>query len=95
MADLVLVCQFQPTNRCSAEVTQQTKARHKDDFLQAFSPFIADATAMAYKGASADIQAKLRRVVDVWRERNIFDAATQTAMEARLDGMCCTVVKEQ
>ncbi|KAK5656153.1 hypothetical protein OQA88_4913 [Cercophora sp. LCS_1] len=67
------------------EVTQQSKARHKDDFLQAFSPFIADATATAYKGASTDIQSKLRRVVDVWRERAIFDPATQAGMEARLD----------
>ncbi|KAK3359386.1 RNA polymerase II-binding domain-containing protein [Lasiosphaeria hispida] len=67
------------------EVTQQSKARHKDDFLQAFSPFIADATAVAYKGATADVQSKLRRVVDVWRERNIFERDTQDAMEGRLD----------
>ncbi|KAL2195035.1 RNA polymerase II-binding domain-containing protein [Corynascus similis CBS 632.67] len=55
------------------EVTQQSKARHKEDFLNAFSPFIADATAVAYKGAPADVQGKLRRVVEVWRERSIFD----------------------
>ncbi|KAK0720359.1 RNA polymerase II-binding domain-containing protein [Lasiosphaeris hirsuta] len=67
------------------EVTQQSKARHKDDFLQAFSPFIADATAVAYKGATADVQSKLRRVVDVWRERNIFERDIQDAMEGRLD----------
>ncbi|KAK0635677.1 RNA polymerase II-binding domain-containing protein [Bombardia bombarda] len=67
------------------EVTQQSKARHKDDFLQAFSPFIADATALAYKGASPDIQGKLRRVVDVWRDRNIFERDIQDAMEARLN----------
>ena len=65
---------------------QQSKARHKEDFLQAFSPFIADATALAYKGASSEIQAKLRRVVDVWKERNIFERDIQEAMEARLDG---------
>jgi regulator of Ty1 transposition protein 103 len=65
---------------------QQSKARHKEDFLQAFSPFIADATSLAYKGASSEIQAKLRRVVDVWKERNIFERDIQEAMEARLDG---------
>ena len=69
-----------------AEVTQQSKARHKEDFLQAFSPSIAEATALAYKGASPDIQAKLRRVVDVWKDRNIFEREVQEAMEARLDG---------
>ncbi|KAM7214927.1 regulation of nuclear pre-mRNA domain-containing protein 1A [Rhypophila decipiens] len=67
------------------EVTQQSKARHKEDFLQAFSPYIAEATTLAYTGANADIQNKLRRVVDVWRDRNIFDRQIQDAMESKLD----------
>ena len=67
-------------------MTQQSKARHKDDFLVAFSPVIAEATAAAYKGAAADLQGKLRRVVDVWRDRNIFEQPIQAAVESRLDG---------
>lgn len=67
-------------------MTQQSKARNKDDFLQAFSPFIADATALSYKGASSDIQNKLRRVVDVWRERKIFPMEVQDAIDSRLRG---------
>ncbi|KAK3997664.1 regulation of nuclear pre-mRNA domain-containing protein 1A [Cladorrhinum sp. PSN332] len=55
------------------EVTQQTKARLKEDFLNAFAPCIADATYVAYKGASPEIQTKLRRVVDVWKDRSIFN----------------------
>lgn len=75
-----------------AEVTQQSKARHKEDFLLAFSPAIAEATALAYKGASLDVQQKLRRVVDVWRDRKIFEREVQDAMEAKLDGeFCCSV----
>ncbi|KAK4148215.1 RNA polymerase II-binding domain-containing protein [Dichotomopilus funicola] len=66
------------------EVTQQSKARHKEDFLQAFSPFIADATSVAYKGASVDVQGKLRRVVDVWRERNIFGKEVLEDLNNRL-----------
>jgi regulator of Ty1 transposition protein 103 len=53
----------------------------------AFSPIIAEATATAYKGAPAEIQGKLRRVVEVWRDRAIFEAPIQTAIETRLDGM--------
>lgn len=68
------------------EVTQQSKARHKEDFLNAFSPFIADAAAVTYKGAPADVQGKLRRVVDVWRERNIFDREVLQDLETRLAG---------
>lgn len=67
------------------EVTQQSKARHKEDFLNAFAPFIADATSVAYKGASSDVQNKLRRVADVWRERSIFDKETLHALYEKLE----------
>jgi hypothetical protein len=69
------------------EVAQQSKARRKDDFLIAFSPVIAEATATAYKGATNEVQQKLRRVVEVWRQRQIFETSIQDAIEARIDGM--------
>ncbi|KAE9368073.1 DUF618-domain-containing protein [Stipitochalara longipes BDJ] len=67
------------------EVAQQSKARRKDDFLIAFSPVIAEATATAYKGATNEVQQKLRRVVEVWRARQIFEVPIQEAIEARID----------
>ncbi|KAL2007709.1 hypothetical protein VTN00DRAFT_7691 [Thermoascus crustaceus] len=67
------------------EVAQQSKARRKEDFLLAFSPIIAEAMAIAYKGASNEIQQKLRRVVEVWRQRSIFETPIQEAVEARVD----------
>ncbi|KAH7032811.1 RNA polymerase II-binding domain-containing protein [Microdochium trichocladiopsis] len=66
------------------EVTQQSKARHKEDFLVAFSPVIAEAVATAYKGAPLEVQTRVKRVVDVWRERNVFEEPIQQAAEARL-----------
>ena len=69
------------------EVAQQSKARRKDDFLIAFSPVIAEATATAYKGATNEVQQKLRRVVEVWRTRQIFELPIQEAIESRIDGM--------
>ncbi|KKZ59977.1 hypothetical protein EMCG_00819 [[Emmonsia] crescens] len=69
----------------NAEVAQQSKAKRKQDFLIAFSPIIADATAIAFKGASNDIQRKLRRVIEVWRQRNIFEEPIQQAVENRVD----------
>ena len=75
----------------STEVTQQSKARHKEDFLNAFSPFVADATSVAYKGAPADVQGKLRRVVDVWRERGIFDKEVMQDLYNRLSGECSNI----
>ena len=69
------------------EVAQQSKVRKKDDFIIAFSPILAEATAIAYKGATNEVQQKLRRVVEVWRQRQIFEPTIQEAVEARIDGM--------
>ncbi|KAJ5937260.1 hypothetical protein N7454_004915 [Penicillium verhagenii] len=66
------------------EVSQQSKARNREEFLTAFAPIVAEATATAYKGSSNDIQMKLRRVVEVWRSRNVFAAPILDAVEARL-----------
>ncbi|KAL8809416.1 MAG: hypothetical protein Q9200_003426, partial [Gallowayella weberi] len=66
------------------EVVQQSKARRKDDFLIAFSPVIAEATATAYKGATNDIQEKIRRTVEVWSQRRIFEKPIQEAVEGRI-----------
>ncbi|XDG01912.1 hypothetical protein ABKA04_001527 [Annulohypoxylon sp. FPYF3050] len=66
------------------EVAQQTKARHKEDFVVAFSPVIAEAVATAYKGASADIQNRIQRVVDVWKDRNIFEKPILEAIDTRI-----------
>ena len=68
------------------EVAQQSRIRHKEDFIIAFSPVVAEAAAIAYKGAPTDIQGKLRRVIEVWKDRTIFEAPIQSAIESRLDG---------
>ncbi|KAK0659294.1 UPF0400 protein [Lasiodiplodia hormozganensis] len=67
------------------EVVQQSKARKKTEFVAAFSPIIAESTSVAYKGAPYDIQQKLRRVIEVWRQRVIFDAPVQDQIERNLD----------
>jgi len=66
------------------EVVQQSRARGKPDFLLAFEPVIAEATAAAYQGASQDVQGRVRRVVEVWRQRGIFDARILEGVEGRL-----------
>ncbi|KAJ5836042.1 RNA polymerase II large subunit CTD [Penicillium robsamsonii] len=67
------------------EVAQQSKVRGKNDFLIALSPIIVDATSAAYKGSSNEYQQRIRRVVEVWRQRNVFDGAILDAVEARID----------
>lgn len=65
---------------------QQSKVKAKPEFSSAFTPYIAEGTAIAYKGCSPDIQKKIRRVVEVWRERSIFSPETQAEVEQRIDG---------
>ncbi|KAL9612804.1 MAG: hypothetical protein Q9167_002639 [Letrouitia subvulpina] len=67
------------------EVAQQSKARRKNDFLIAFSPILAEAVATAYRGATNEVQEKLRRVVEVWRQRQIFEEGIQETIEKRIE----------
>ena len=46
---------------------------------------MAEATQTAYRSSPPDIQSKIRRVVEVWRARSVFEAPIQAAIEARLD----------
>lgn len=47
---------------------------------------IPEACEIAYKGAPPEIQNKIKRVIQVWRERSIFEVVTQGTIEKRLDG---------
>lgn len=67
------------------EVAQQSRIRHKEDFIISFSPVVAEATAIAYKGAPSEVQVRIRRVVDVWKDRSIFEKPIQDAIDARLN----------
>jgi regulator of Ty1 transposition protein 103 len=69
------------------EITQTSKMRKKEEFLRAFEPILAEATQAAYKGSPAETQNKIRRVVEVWRQRQIFSLPTQQEVEKRINGM--------
>jgi regulator of Ty1 transposition protein 103 len=69
------------------EVAQQSRVRRKDEFPRAFGEVIAEAMGIAYRGSTVDIQNKLRRVVDVWRSRNVFEPTVLADIDKRLDGI--------
>jgi len=46
---------------------------------------IAEATSVAYTGATLDLQNKIRRVITVWRDRQIFEPSIQSEIESRVD----------
>ncbi|KAK9457004.1 RNA polymerase II-binding domain-containing protein [Dipodascopsis uninucleata] len=66
------------------EVVQQSRARRKEEFLRAFSGSIAESIENAYRQCNADLQGKIRRVVEVWRQRTIFPEEVLMDIETRL-----------
>ncbi|KAL6703603.1 hypothetical protein ACN47E_009463 [Coniothyrium glycines] len=69
------------------EITQTSRMRKKEEFLRAYEPIIAEAVAIAYRGSPTDIQNKIRRVVEVWRQRQIFSLPIQQDVEKQIDEM--------
>ncbi|KAF2646471.1 DUF618-domain-containing protein [Massarina eburnea CBS 473.64] len=67
------------------EIAQQAKIRKKDEFIKAFDPIIVESTSVAYKGSGPDIQNKIRRVIEVWRQRNVFRPPIQDEIERALN----------
>lgn len=64
---------------------QNARARKRTEFPDAFSPLMAEAIQTAYRSSPPDIQGKIRRVVEVWRSRNVFEIPILEAIEARID----------
>lgn len=66
------------------EVVQQSRARGKQDFMLAFEPIVAEGTRASYEKASLEVQGKVRRVVEVWRQRGIFGKEVLDGVERGL-----------
>lgn len=69
------------------EVVQQTKARNKKEFVEAFEGIIIESLELSYKGASTEVQQKLKRVVDVWRHRSVFSRQTVQGLEDKIKSL--------
>ncbi|KAK9480162.1 RNA polymerase II-binding domain-containing protein [Lipomyces japonicus] len=67
------------------EVVQQSKARKKDEFIQAFSKVIISTIEGVYRQASQDLQNKIRRVIEIWRERAIFSEMLVADLDSKLE----------
>jgi regulator of Ty1 transposition protein 103 len=68
------------------DVAQQSRARKKDEFPRAFGPIIPEAMEIAYRGVTAEVQTRLRRVLDVWRQRGVFPPHVLGEIDQRLEG---------
>ncbi|ODQ64293.1 DUF618-domain-containing protein [Nadsonia fulvescens var. elongata DSM 6958] len=72
------------------EVVQQSRAKKKDAFLTAFAVVISEAITNAYRKSSPEIKSKIKRVVEVWKQRSIFPAQTINDIESKLKNIGAT-----
>ncbi|KIW78432.1 hypothetical protein Z517_08268 [Fonsecaea pedrosoi CBS 271.37] len=67
------------------DIVQNARARKRTEFPDAFSPLMPEAIQTAYRSSPPEIQGKIRRVVEVWRTRNVFEVPILDAIDARVD----------
>ncbi|QSL65669.1 hypothetical protein MERGE_002982 [Pneumocystis wakefieldiae] len=67
------------------DVTQQSKARKREEFVNAFSTVIAEAMENAYRHGTQDVQNRLKHVVNVWEQRNVFSENVIMDVNKRLE----------
>lgn len=89
LANGMLDCQNGTAHRLTLliEIAQTSKMRKKEEFLKAYEPIITEAATVAYKGSPHEIQNKIRRVVEVWRQRQIFNQAVQQSIEKSMNDL--------
>ncbi|BFZ53527.1 hypothetical protein PYCC9005_000552 [Savitreella phatthalungensis] len=63
------------------EVAQQSKAKRRTEYPEAFGGVMAHAVQHVMRHVTADVQGKIRRVVDVWRQRNVFSVDVLQAID--------------
>ncbi|KAK5956773.1 hypothetical protein OHC33_002261 [Knufia fluminis] len=67
-----------PSPKCLAflylcnHIVQNAIHRKRPEFPNAFSPLMPEAVQVAYKVSPKDIQLKIQRLVDVWKQRKVF-----------------------
>lgn len=58
------------------EVVQQSRARKREEFTGAFAAVVPDALADTYRQVPSDVKDRIKRVIDVWKQRMVFPQET-------------------
>lgn len=66
------------------EIVQQSRAKKKNEFLQAFEKVLPSAIESTYRSVPSDVKARIKRVVDVWKQRQIFSPQVLQDIESRI-----------
>ncbi|KPI39222.1 uncharacterized protein AB675_5217 [Cyphellophora attinorum] len=87
---LVRLRDVQPAKRLNFiylvnDIVQNSRARKRSEFPDAFAPLMPEAVQAAYKSSTPEAQGKIRRVLEVWKTRVTFDPAIIAAIESRIE----------
>ena len=67
------------------DVMQKGKIKGQDDVIDAFSPFLADAMEMAMEAAKDEEKEKVKRLCNVWRDREVVSIEVLNEIQRRLN----------
>jgi regulator of Ty1 transposition protein 103 len=66
------------------EVVQQSRARRKDEFITAFATVLPNSLEQVYTEATVDSKNKIKRVVQVWGQRQVFPKDVLEDIDSRI-----------
>lgn len=66
------------------EVVQQSRARKREEFTGAFASVVPDALADTYKQVPKDVKERIKRVIDVWKQRMVFPPETLEVIDNKV-----------
>lgn len=66
------------------EVVQQSRAKKKEEFVVAFGKVLPAAIEQSYSDFSTETRKKVKRVLDVWKQRSIFASSIISDIESRI-----------
>lgn len=66
------------------EIVQQSRAKKKTEFLRAFETVLPSSIESTYRVVPSEVKARIKRVVDVWKQRQIFPPEVLQEIENRI-----------
>lgn len=65
-------------------MVQQSRARKREEFTGAFAAVVPDTLADTYRQVPKDIKDRIKRVIDVWKQRMVFPPETLEMIDKKV-----------
>lgn len=67
------------------DIVQNARTRKRVEYPNAFAAVIPEAVQQAYRSVPADTQGRIKRVLEVWQTRGVFEPSILQAIQARIE----------